>query len=123
MPRVVHFEIPADNPGRATKFYKDVFGWEIKNWSEDNPYWLVTTGDNKIPGGINGAITKKQGPNMVTVNTIDVPSVDEYLTLIVKSGGKVIAPKMTVPSIGYLAYCQDTEGNVFGILQPDMSAK
>jgi len=123
MPRVVHFEIPADNPGRAIKFYKDVFGWEIKNWSEDNPYWLVTTGDNKIPGGINGAITKKQGPNMVTVNTIDVPSVDEYLTLVVKSGGKVIAPKMTVPSIGYLAYCQDTEGNVFGILQPDMSAK
>ena len=123
MPRVVHFEIPADNPGRAIKFYKDVFGWEIKNWSKDNPYWLVTTGDNKIPGGINGAITKKQGPNMVTVNTIDVPSVDEYLTLVVKSGGKVIAPKMTVPSIGYLAYCQDTEGNVFGILQPDMSAK
>ncbi len=123
MPRVVHFEIPADDPERVIKFYKAVFGWEIKNWSEVNPYWLVTTGDNKIQGGINGAITKRQGTNMVTVNTIDVSSVDEYVAQIIKSGGKVIAPKMPVPGIGYLAYCRDTEGNVFGILQPDMSAK
>jgi len=23
---IVHFEIPADNPERATKFYRDLFG-------------------------------------------------------------------------------------------------
>lgn len=30
MPRVVHFEIPADDPGRAVKFYESVFGWQIQ---------------------------------------------------------------------------------------------
>jgi predicted enzyme related to lactoylglutathione lyase len=25
--------------------------------------------------------------------------------------------------VGYLAYCTDTEGNVFGVMQPDANAK
>jgi predicted enzyme related to lactoylglutathione lyase len=29
MPRVIHFEIVADKPDRAMKFYKEVFGWEF----------------------------------------------------------------------------------------------
>jgi predicted enzyme related to lactoylglutathione lyase len=29
MPKVIWFEIPADDPGRAIKFYEDVFGWKI----------------------------------------------------------------------------------------------
>jgi uncharacterized protein len=32
-------------------------------------------------------------------------------------------PKSVIPGIGYFAYCQDTEGNTFGILQPDATAK
>jgi len=32
MPRVIHFEIVADNPERAVKYYKEVFGWELTKW-------------------------------------------------------------------------------------------
>jgi len=32
-------------------------------------------------------------------------------------------PKRAIPGIGYLAYCVDTEGNTFGILQSDQNAK
>lgn len=28
MPKVIWFEIPTDDPGRAIKFYEDVFGWQ-----------------------------------------------------------------------------------------------
>jgi uncharacterized protein len=38
-------------------------------------------------------------------------------------GGKVIVPKTAVPGVGYLIYCQDTESNVFGILQEARSAQ
>lgn len=31
--------------------------------------------------------------------------------------------KMAIPKVGYLAYCMDTEGNIFGIMQSDSSAK
>jgi catechol 2,3-dioxygenase-like lactoylglutathione lyase family enzyme len=33
MNRIVHFEIHAGDPERAVRFYRDVFGWEIEEWS------------------------------------------------------------------------------------------
>jgi predicted enzyme related to lactoylglutathione lyase len=30
---------------------------------------------------------------------------------------------MTIPGHGYFAYCKDTEGNVFGIIESDESAQ
>jgi predicted enzyme related to lactoylglutathione lyase len=124
MPRVIHFEIPADQPERASRFYNDVFGWNIQKWegSEEEPYWLVMTGENGAPG-INGGLMRRMQPGTSTVNTIDVPSVDEYVARITENGGKVVMPKMPVPTVGWLAYCQDTEGNTFGIMQMDEAAK
>ncbi len=46
MPRVVHFEIYADQPERAIKFYQDVFGWNFQKWNGPYDYRLVTTGEN-----------------------------------------------------------------------------
>ena len=121
MPRVVHFEIPAENPERAAKFYREVFDWKIEKWQGPFNYWLVTTGEDKEPG-INGAIMEK-GNFKTTVNTVGVSSVDEFLKKIVAAGGTVVMPKGAVPSQGYLAYCADTEGNVFGVFQRAPSAK
>ncbi len=122
MSRVVHFEVMAEDPERAVQFYKSVFGWEINKWDGPQDYWLVMTGPDDAPGGINGGIGQSQGPAM-TVNTIDVPSVDEMAEKVVKNGGKVVVPKMAIPGIGYLVYCQDTEGIVFGLMQADPEAR
>ncbi len=120
MPKVVHFEIPADDTKRAVTFYSKVFGWKIEKYSEMD-YWLASTGKEGEPG-IDGAITSRaQMP--VTTNTISVPSFEEYADKIVKAGGKVMTPKMPIPGVGYMAYCIDTEGNSFGIMQPDPNAK
>lgn len=122
MLRMVHFEINADDPERAVKFYQKTFGWEIKKWNGPVDYWLVTTGPNDQPG-INGGIMKRMNPQATTYNTVDVPSVDQLTKKIVENGGKVIVPKMAVPGVGWMAYCADTEGNVFGIMQEDPKAK
>ena len=115
MPRAVHFEIAADDLERVALFYQQVFGWQLAWWKEGQPYIVANTG----PGsGINGAFTKRMLPNQTTINTIDVPSVDEFLARVEQAGGRIVAPKMAVPEIGYLAYCQDIEGNMFGILEP-----
>jgi len=37
MSKVVHFEIPIDDPDRAAGFYRDALGWEISR-SGDEPY-------------------------------------------------------------------------------------
>lgn len=83
---------------------------------------MVTTGENDQPG-INGDIMKRKKPLFTVVNSVDVPSVDDSVKKVVSSGGKVIMPKMPVHGVGYVAYCQDTEGNNLGIFQADMSAK
>lgn len=127
MPRVIHFEIVADNPERAMKFYKEVFGWEFNKWDGPQDYWLVKTGEDSKPG-INGGLTAKtnQGSGNTggrITNSIDVPSIDEFSNKISMEGGKVLSPKMPIPGVGYLAICEDTEGISFGIIQYDRNAK
>jgi predicted enzyme related to lactoylglutathione lyase len=122
MNRVVHFDISADDPERAVKFYTDVFGWTVQKWDGPVDYWLVSTGLEGEPG-IDGGIVKRKMPSETTTNTIEVPSVDEYLKKIGDAGGKIIALKMPIPGVGYLAMCLDTEGNPFGIMEADPDAK
>ena len=120
MARVIHFEINADDPDRAADFYRSLFGWEITKWGGPVNYWLVGTGPDEEPG-INGAI-KDRDEGLATVNTVSVPSVDEALAKVASLGGKALTEKMTIPGVGYHAYCSDTEGNVFGILEQNASA-
>lgn len=132
MPRVIHFEIFADDTKRAIDFYKKTFGWKIEGWEGGAmEYWLVATGE-KDEQGINGAILRR-GVNHdnrepfthrpATVNTIGVPSLDEALKKVEMAGRKVIRPRTAIPSLGWFAYCEDTEGNMFGVMQNDPSAK
>jgi len=127
MSRVVHFEIHADEPERAATFYKSVFGWEIKKWEGPIDYWLVTTGKDTEPG-IDGAIVKRQGdkhPGMAVIGYVCTVQVDDLDTTIEKAteaGGLVALPKGPIPGVGYIAYFLDTEGNVFGILEPSPNA-
>ena len=121
MPKVIHFEIPANDTKRAVAFYKEVFGWKFDKY-EGMDYWLASTGEEKEPG-IDGAIAEKDASHPTTINTISVPSFEDAVKKINASGGATLGPKMTVSSVGYMAYCKDTEGNIFGIMQMDPKAK
>lgn len=123
MPRVIHFETPAEDPARAARFYADVFGWQTHKWDGPEDYWLLMTGEKDQPG-IDGGLMKAcdDSPTRAVINTIDVPSVDDYVEKITKAGGSVVMPKTTVPGIGFLAYCKDTEGVTFGIMQMEKVA-
>jgi predicted enzyme related to lactoylglutathione lyase len=123
MPKAIHFEIPASDTKRAVNFYKNAFGWEFRNYGgEEMDYWLVAAGKEDEPG-INGAIAKKDEMHNATINTLAVTSFEDAVAKIKEAGGQVLMTKMTVPNVGYMTYCKDTEGNVFGIMQQDPKAK
>ena len=122
MPRVIHFEVGAEDPERAVKFYEEVFGWTTQRWDGPQSYWLLTTGPDGQPG-INGGLMKRDARFPAVVNTLDVPDVEEYCEKIQAGGGSIMLPKHAVAGIGWVAYCQDTEGNTFGIMQFDPSVQ
>ena len=123
MGRVIHFEIHADDPERAQRFYTGVFGWTAQHFGGPMDYRLLTTGpDDQV--GINGAVLKRQGPGpepSAAVNayvcTIQVDSIEEIERAVPAAGGEQVLDRMDVPEVGQLAYFKDTEGNIFGAMQ------
>lgn len=116
MNRVVHFEISTDDPERAAGFYGNVFGWKVEKWEGPVDYWLITTGEEGVPG-INGALKRRPEPGISTVNTIEVASIDDSTKKIEANGGAVVMPKTEIPGVGFHAYCKDSEGNIFGLME------
>jgi predicted enzyme related to lactoylglutathione lyase len=124
---VVHFEIPADDPERAVKFYRELFGWEIKQMGGPMDYWLVETVPTDGEGmptrqGVNGGLMRRMMPGQTPVNYIAVDDVDEFAGKAQQLGAKSIMPKTPVPGMGWFAQLKDPEGNVFAIWQHDMAA-
>jgi uncharacterized protein len=126
--RPAHFEIPADDVPRAVKFYSGLFDWQIKKWESDQfEYWIVSTGDANSYG-INGAIYKRPGKigelNGSTnsyVITMFADNIDELAKKVVELGGRVVSEPNDMPGVGRLAQCIDSEGNLFGLIKPDMA--
>lgn len=124
--RVVHFEIQADDPERAAKFYSDVFGWDIKKWdSPEMEYWMVMTApmDSKEPG-INGGLLRRPCPAPAEqkgtncfVCTVQVEDFDATAQKIEAAGGIVAMPKFAIANMAWQGYFLDTEGNTFGLHQ------
>jgi predicted enzyme related to lactoylglutathione lyase len=121
MPRLSHFEIDGENPDKLVDFYSKTFGWEFTKWDGPFDYWTIKTGKDDEPG-INGGLMKRE-ENQEVYNIIDVPSVDEYVKKIKENGGKIITPKRAIPTVGWIAYFKDSEGNCFGIMQEDETAR
>lgn len=119
MNRVVHFELNVPDAQQAQAFYADVFGWSLQRWG-DEEYWLASTGEGEP--GIDGAIMPSRDGQPRTVVTVDVASLDKTTALVQERGGKVVVAKTTVPGVGYLAYCTDPGGTIFGVMESDEQA-
>ena len=124
MGRVIHFEIQAADPDRAERFYTSVFGWTVQPMGGPMDYRLLITGEDGTTG-INGAILRRGGPEPVIaprstafICTIAVDSIEATERAVPEAGGEQVLERMDVPDVGQLAYFKDTEGNIFGALQP-----
>ena len=129
MNRVTHFEIHATNPESLIAYYKELFGWTIEPWGPPGMYWLVTTGDAKEPG-INGGIVPRRGAKAADgqavnayVCTVQVASARDALAKAIRLGGTEALPIMPIPGMGWLGYAKDPDGNIFGMMSEDPSAK
>lgn len=125
MNTVAYFEIQADDPEAAMRFYADVFGWRfVKQEGLPIPYWRIET------AGIHGGLLQRPadtppagcGTNAY-VCSMEVPDFDAAAALIEQAGGQVALPKFAVPGVCWQGYFVDPEGNTFGVFQADDGAR
>jgi len=118
MPKIVWFNIPAGDTGRARTFYEDVFAWRIRPFPgmEQEGYLEIET------GGVGGEIIPRPHAGEPLTVFIGVPSVEEYAARVQKAGGRVVIPKRAVPGRGYFVICEDTEQNRLGLWESDPTA-
>jgi predicted enzyme related to lactoylglutathione lyase len=116
---VDYFAINADDVPRARKFYAAVFGWSFEPWGPPGFYLIETSKDGP---SIRGALQERRelvrDQKMVGYEcTISVPNIDQAIRAIEANGGTIAAPKYHIPTVGTVAYFQDPDGNVAGIIQ------
>lgn len=111
-----HIEIPADDPQRATRFYRELFGWSFQDVPGFEGYHLFTTAAGQEATG--GAVGKRGESAPDSMRTyINVDSIDETVPRIGELGGSVIQEKQEVPGIGSYAVFRDPEGNELALWQ------
>jgi hypothetical protein len=113
--RVVHFEIPIDDNERGVAFYSKAFGWDLARFGPVE-YWTTAAGEGD---GIGGALTKRTADSPALMFYIEVDDIDAALAAIEAAGGTRVTERMPIPTVGWSAFFQDTEGNRVGIFQPD----
>jgi predicted enzyme related to lactoylglutathione lyase len=123
MPRpIVHFEIPAGDVGKMTKFYSDLFGWKFKKAPMPGmDYWMISTGPQgkSLAGGMYGKESPDERPRFY----VQVDSVDKETERFKQAGGTIVVEKMEVPGTGFTVMGLDPEGNLVGLFQPVRSPR
>ncbi len=114
---VTHFEIPASDVERLSKFYSDVFGWKFEKvpMGGGMDYWMINTGPRN--GSVGGGMYKKQMEMETPRNYIAVDDIDAAIVTFASAGGKEAVGKQEVPGFGWSFIGMDPEGNAIGLFQ------
>lgn len=112
---IVHVEIPTEDPGATSRFYADLFGWQM--------YGLPAMGYVRFepasgPGGgftgVGGPLQHRVGELLVYVESDDI---DGDLSKAEALGGKILVPQTEIPNTGAFGIFEDPAGNRLGLFR------
>jgi uncharacterized protein len=130
MDPVIHFEMPAEDAERVSKFYESAFGWQTTPLDPEMgdfvlAFTIETDPETRMPqkrGAINGGFYKRTEPSQSVKLTILVDDIHEAIKKIEAAGGKVLSEPFELPGVGLFVSFTDTEGNV-GTINQDFTIK
>lgn len=116
---IAWFDIYVSDMGRAVAFYERVLQARLEPIGDP-------TGETQMMGfptdmglyGAGGALVKSAYTRPGAGGTLVYFGVQDCATeaaRVVAAGGKVIRPKFSIGEFGWVALCEDTEGNPFGL--------
>ncbi|HEV3407577.1 MAG TPA: VOC family protein [Gaiellaceae bacterium] len=112
---IVHFELPAEDPSRAKRFYESVFNWTFRE-AGDSPIEYHMTEELEPVAAIYPRQADERGP----VVYFDTTDLDGTIARVRELGGEA-EEKQPIPGIGWFARCRDPEGNEFSLYAADES--
>jgi uncharacterized protein len=113
--KLVHYEIPADDAGKAKQFWGGLFGWQFEDYPGPVEYPMARVTDEM---GVAIATEPGQGGPRAY---FDVDDIHDGIARVKELGGEA-DEAMSVPQMGWFVTCKDTSGNEFGLWQTDESA-
>jgi len=109
--KIIHVELAAKDRKALSKFYADVFGWEMMHIDDMN-YTTFKAGDG-VGGGFNPV--NEQNPAGTVLVYIETDDITASLKDVQKAGGTIISPEMEIPNTGKFGIFRDPQGNMIGL--------
>jgi predicted enzyme related to lactoylglutathione lyase len=110
--KICYVELAATNINNSASFYKNVFGWHIRQRGDGS------TAFNDTVGEVSGSwiVGRKPATEPGLVLYIMVYKIEATIALIIENGGEIVQPVgMDAPEI--TARFSDPAGNVLGLYQ------
>jgi predicted enzyme related to lactoylglutathione lyase len=113
------FDIYVNNLDRAVAFYESILQQKLEPVGDP-------TGETRMMGfptdmsryGAGGALVKSNHARPGVGGTLVYFSVEDCTkeeSRVAAAGGKVLRPKFSIGEFGWVALCEDTEGNLFSL--------
>lgn len=122
----VYFDLSVLDLGAARAFFEQVLGWRFERFDMPYEYYRIKAGPDQ-EAGIDGGIGRAQDAPLsagrpMTQVTVAVAQLDDVLSRVQASGGRVVEAKTWIPGVGWYATCVEPGGLIFGLVQADARA-
>lgn len=109
--KFVWADLVTDDLAAATGFYRELFGWTFR---EANGYWIAENGGYPVAGVFQRPRPADRAAKPRWFGNLSVDDVAQAVRAVEAGGGRVVAPRQTVPGRGEQAVFTDPEGALFG---------
>jgi predicted enzyme related to lactoylglutathione lyase len=114
---VVHVEFPSEDVDRAQQFWSGLFGWSFGDSGMPGMEYRMAQTSEQAGAALYEAEDRSGHPNFYFATD----DIDSSIAKVRELGGTA-ADKAPVPTHGWFAACQDSEGNAFHLWQSDSEA-
>lgn len=121
-----YFDLTVRDLDRARVFFEQVLDWRFERFEMPYEYYRIKAGPESEPGIDGGIGSVRDAPicagRPMTQITIAVARLDEVVSRVQASDGRIVEPKFPIPGIGWYATCAEPGGLLFGVIQGDEAA-
>lgn len=116
---VVHFEILGPDGPALIAFYRDLFGWDLRQvpMAGYDTYAYLPEPEQGIGGGVGTVEPGDAAEGHLVTVYVEVADPRATLDQAVQAGAQVTLPVTEIDGVGAIARFRDPQGNVVGLVR------